>query len=256
MRKYIMMLFILGAFASCEEFTNSAERSKVTYLPVLEIVGESDVELACTATSYDDPGAEATVGGEPIEYQTAITGQYFGGSLVDGEWVYDDNTTVSDNDIYEFYYTAENVDGIPAAAFRHVTVPECNGNLITSIAGMYKSSLVRTTAAGAAAGTYTDLGPIIIKDLGNDVYQLSDALGGWYDLGRAFGYTGAAPGMTVTANNIATNDFTFGDPVHDQTFGGLVTMTELTVNAGAKTLVFKCDWDAGYKFVFTLTQIP
>ena len=256
MKQYIMMLFVLLAFARCEEITNSAEKSKITYLPVIEVNGESEVEVPCDATGeYEDPGAVATVGGEVIEHTTTITGQYFGGSLVGGEWVYSDNTTVSSPDVYEFLYSAENVDGIPAAAFRQVTWPECNGNLTTSIAGTYTSSLVRTTAAGGAAGTYTNVGPIIIKDLGNDVYQISDALGGWYAFGRAFGYTGAAPGMTITANNIGANDFTFGEPVYDQTFGGLVTMTELTVNAGAGTLVFKCDWDLGYKFVYTLTPV-
>jgi hypothetical protein len=250
-----MLLFVLFAAAGCEEYTNSAEKSSITYLPVIEVIGETDIELPCDATGYEDEGAVATEGGEVIEHETVLTGQYFGGSLVGGEWVYDDNTTVSGPDVYEYTYSASNVDGIPAVAFREVFWPECNGDLSTSIAGTYTSSLVRTLSNGTPAGTYTNVGPIIIKDLGNDVYQISDALGGWYAFGRAFGYTGAAPGMTITANNIATNDFTFGEPVYDQTFGGLVTMTELTVNAGAGTLVFKCDWDLGYKFVYTLTPI-
>lgn len=257
MKQYIIGLFVLLAFGSCEEITNSAEKSDITYLPVIEMNGESDVEVACDATEeFEDPGAVATEGGEVIELVTTITGQYFGGSLVGGEWVYADNTTITSPDVYEILYSAENVDGIPAAAFRHVNWPVCNvGDLTTSIAGTYTSSLVRTLTSGAAAGTYTNVGPIMIKDLGNDVYQISDALGGWYAFGRAFGYTGAAPGMTITANNIGANDFTFGEPVYDQTFGGLVTMTKLTVNAGAGTLVFECDWDLGYKFVYTLTPI-
>lgn len=255
MRQYIIMLFVLVAFASCEEITNSAEQSEITYLPVIEVNGESDIELPCDATGYEDEGAIATEEGEPIELETSVTGQYFGGSLVDGEWVYSDNPAVDSPDVYEYLYSAQNIDGVPAAAFRHVTWPECNGNLTSSIAGMYTSSLIRNLSDGTPAGTYTDVGPIIIKDLGNDVYQISDALGGWYAFGRAFGYTGAAPGMTITANNIATNDFTFGEPVYDQTFHGLATMTDLTVNAGTGTLVFKVDWDLGYEFIYTLTPI-
>lgn len=243
MKKYIILLFILSVFASCEEFENSAEPSKITYLPIIDVEGESSIELECDATSYVDPGASASEQGTEIELNTTVTGTYFGGESVDGP------------DVYLISYSAFNRDDIPAAEFRTVTWPECNGDLITSIAGMYSSSIVRTITGGGPAGSYTDLAPIIIKDLGNNVYQLSDALGGWYDLGRQFGYTGAAPGMTITANNILTNDFTFGEPVIDQTFGEVVTITDFDVNAATKTITFTADWSAGYTFDVTLTQI-
>lgn len=251
-------MFSLLALIGCEEVTNSAEKSAVTYLPVLTVNGEEEIELACNATGYTDAGAEASEGGSPIEVVTTVTGQYFGGSIVDvpgGVWEYADNTVVNTPDLYTIDYSAVNKDGIPAAAFRHITWPVCNESLTTSLAGMYTSSIVRTLdPSGGAAGSYSNLGPILIKNIGGNKFQLSDALGGWYDLGRKFGYTGSAPGMTVTVNDMATNSFTYGAPVLDQTFGELVAVSGLTVDAGTGTVSWTATWAAGYKFKVTLKR--
>ena len=102
---------------------------------------------------------------------------------------------------------------------------------------------------------YQDLGPVIIKDLGGGVYQLSDAIGGYYDFGRGYGYTYAAKGMKVKANDIAANDFTFTDVVEVGDFGGALSMTSFVVDPTAKTITFKTEWDAGFKFVVTLSQL-
>ena len=246
MKKYIIMLFVLSVFASCEEFTNSADESKVTFLPKIEMNGSSSVELSCTATGYTDPGVIATEGGDEIEVDKDITGQYFGSATVDGP------------DTYEISYSAINKDGIPGSSFRSVFWPECNGDMVNSIAGMYKASILRTRPTTGATVNYTTLalGPIFIRDLGNDMYQLSDAIGGFYEYGPnyGYGYHYAATGMVVTANDIPSNDFTHDEIIGVGDFGGELEMTSFSVDAATKTITFSVAWSFNYVFDVKLTQ--
>jgi len=260
MKQYIIILFALLAFTACEEITNSAKSSKPTFFPLMTVAGGSEQILACDATSYADGGCTAIEGGEEIDVTTELVGTYFSGSPdINDVWQYDAVPSVTSEDVYLYAYSATNVDGIPASAFKTVYWPACNDALSVGIAGTYEIvSVIRYTSSDGApapgsSGPYYNRGPYIIKDLGSGEYQLSDALGGWYEFGRGFGYTGAAPGMTITVNDLAGDSFTFGAPVKDVSFEGYVTMTDVDVDAVAGIIVLKCDWDAGYKFVITLS---
>ncbi|MFH4965045.1 hypothetical protein V8G69_08580 [Gaetbulibacter sp. M235] len=214
--------------------------SRITYLPKITLDG-GNVVLDCNATSYSDPGAVATAGGAEIDLETRVKGKYFGGTSVEGG-----------PDVYLVSYSAFNDDGIAATSNRVVLYPECNGDLVTSIAGMYTASVSRN---GSSPSGYQDNGPFIIKDLGNDRYAISDAQGGWYEYGRGLGVAYATLGLVLKANNIAANDFTSEGTVTTNTFGGVNTFTSLTVDPVAKTLTLKVNWDAGpYAFVTVFTQ--
>lgn len=237
---YIFPIFGL-VMTSCDpsvEAPGYDNKSEVTYLPLITLEG-GDVVLDCDATSYTDPGAVASAAGEEIELFTSVTGNYFGGSSVNGP------------DVYSIAYSAFNDDDIPATGFRTVLWPECNGDLVTSIAGMYTASVARN---GSSPAGYQNNGPFIIRDLGNDRYAISDAQGGWYEYGRGLGKAYATPGLILKANNIAANDFTSEGTFSTNTFGGTNTFTSLTVNPVTKTLVLTIEWDFGYTFVTTFTQ--
>lgn len=239
--KYMTLLLCAGViFASCEKFTNSAEESTITYLPKLTMNGPAFVELACGATNYSDEGLTAEEGGESIPVTTSVTGKYFGSSEVSGA------------DVYSIVYSATNKDGIPGAAERTVVVPACNGDFINSIAGMYTCDVYRD---GTISAPYQGVGPIIVKDLGGGVFQFSDAIGGYYDFGRGYGYHYAALGMTVTANNIAANDFTFGPNIGVGDFGGDLELTAFSVDPATKTITIETTWSFGYVFEAVLTQM-
>ena len=231
-------------FTSCDKYENTAEPSKITYLPKITILGEPVIDLDCSATSYTDEGATAEEAGQAIELTTTVNASYFGSAEVDG------------TDTYQINYSAENKDGIPGAAIRYVNWPECNGDLTTSIAGMYTAYLTRTDGGGNVLATpqYQGVGPIIIKDLGNNEYAISDLQGGWYEYGRSLGVPYATLGQTLTANDIPGNDFTFGPPVETGSFGGLDTMTSFTVDAGAKTIDWVVEWEFGFTFDVHLEQ--
>lgn len=263
MKQYSIILFALLVFSSCEEWENSAVPSEPTYFPLMEIQGDAEVSLECDAISYTDEGCIAIEGGEEIDVETVPIGLYFGGAwegdFVDGHWVYDE-LPADGPDLYEYQYLATNVDGIPAATGRSVFWPECNGDLVTSIAGVYKMTVARN---GSTPAGYSNNGPFFIIDLGSNVYALSDGMGGWYEHGRGFGpYDGPSLGMRVTANDIPSNNFTYGPTFSQNLFGGPVNTTAFSVNAVAKTISFTTTWDSdnngttNYTFVVTLTQCP
>lgn len=244
MKKLKLLIYIIPIFGlvmtSCDpsvEALGFDYTSEVTYLPLITLVG-GDVELDCDATSYTDPGAVASVAGNEIELITDVSGTYYGGSTVDGP------------DIYSVSYSAFNDDGIPATAFRSVYWPPCQGDLVTSIAGVYTCSMTRTPGYSTS-----DIGPILIKDMGNDVYGISDAIGGWYDKEYGYGPGYAATGMTITANDIADNDFTHDDVIGVGAFGGALSMTSFSVDPVAETIKFTTEWSFGYVWEITLTPM-
>ena len=243
MKNYKLIIYtfsIIGLIlTSCEpsvEAPGASDNSQVTFLPLITLEG-GDVVLDCTETSYLDPGATASAGGVEIDLETVVSGKYFGGTSVDGP------------DSYSVAYSAFNDDGIPASGFRSVLYPECNGDLVTSIAGMYTGLVARN-----GSSPYPEAGPFIIKDLGNDRYAISDAQGGWYEYGRAIGVAYATPGLVLKANNIAANDFTSEGSVTTNTFGGVNTFISLIVDPVAKTLKLTVNWSYGYEFVTVFTQ--
>jgi len=245
--KQIYFAVIIGLLSasllSCDSVVNSAEASEVTYLPKLTMNGASEIDLGCNPSGgYADEGLIAEEQGKEIPVTTVVTGKYFDAGAINGP------------DIYSITYSAANKDGIPGAAERTVIWQECQGDLVNSIAGMYSSVVVRN---GVSSAQYTDLGPVIVRDLGGGVYQLSDAIGGYYDFGRGYGSDYAAKGMKIKANNIPANDFTHTDVVKVGLFAdpNNLTMTNFTVDPATKTIKFTTDWDAGFVFEVTLTQL-
>lgn len=223
----------------CEEEALKDD-SVITYLPALNMMGSANVQLQCDATDFTDPGLEATESGQPIPVVTTVESKYFGSSAVDGV------------DAYSISYQAYNKDSIPGAAIREVLWPECNGDMVTSIAGMYRANVVRN---GSVDPTYQGLQYIIIKDLGNNVYGLSDAIGGYYDFGRGYGFHYAGTGMTMTANDIPGNDFTPSGIIGVGDFGGDLEMTAFSVDAATKTINWTTEWSFGFTFEVELTQV-
>ncbi|KJD31004.1 hypothetical protein PK35_16900 [Tamlana nanhaiensis] len=245
MKNYKLILFafsILGLITtSCNpsvEAPGAEDQSEVTFLPKIILEGDTSIELDCDASSYSDPGAVAEVAGQEIELNTAVAGTYYGGSSVDGV------------DIYSVSYSAFNDDGIPATAFRKITWPPCSGDFVTSIAGVYTCAMTRTPGYSTE-----DIGPILIKDLGDNVFAISDAIGGWYEHEYGYGPDYAALGMTVTANNIATNDFTYDDVIGVGAFGGSLNMTSFSVDPATKTITYSVSWTFGYVWDIVLTQM-
>lgn len=240
---FILLSFLALILVSCNKEKESAGLSSLTYFPEFTMSGEAEYFLG-VGEAFTDPGVIAEENGVEIPVTSEVEGSFFG---------YVGATVPTDNaDKYVITYTAINSDGYPGTAERTVWVIE-TGDLVSSIAGLYSSTIVRNGDVGNPQ--YTDLEFIMISDNGDGTYNLSDAIGGYYDLGRGYGAAYRASGLLITANDIPTNDFTFNDPIPVGAFGGSLVMTAFTVDAGSGTISFTGDWDAGYVFEVTLTQV-
>lgn len=234
---YLLAVLFAFTFSGCEKKYD--ELYRITYYPTFEMTGD-EVIFNPFGTNFTDPGVKATEAGQEIPVTTVISGDFFGASSF--------NASAADR--YLYTYSATNSDGYSANTARLVYNVN-TGDLVNSIEGLYTTTVVRNKVSSAQ---YTDMEYIMIAKTSANTYVLSDAIGGYYDIGRAYGAAYRAPGMTVTSTDIPGNSFTFGT-ADVGSFGGVVTMKSMTVDASAKTIVFECDWDAGYTFVVTLKQV-
>lgn len=223
---------------SCNKDLETANVSELTEYPVFEIEGESEVYVERGA-EYQLPVVTATEGGNELEVTYAVLGTYTGASTFDANV----------SDIYVITYKAVNKDGYTGTTVITVYVVE-TGDLVTRISGLYLSTITRNDLL-----EYTDLEYVFISDNNDDqTYDIWDGIGMYYALGRNYGLAYAAP-TTVTAVDIPTNSFNYGPPFPVGAFGGAATMSDMVVDPTAKTISFTTNWDAGYVFEVTLTQV-
>jgi len=236
---------LILAISSCS--LDPVIHSEVTNYPILALKGSSTIFVAA-GTTYNDPGISATEDGVDITYTSTATGKFRNGKTLD--------LNVADE--YTQTYKAVNKDGFARTIDRKVIVYK-NGDLVNSIEGLYLSTTRRNgSLLPASQGSSVDQKYVFIWKNSNGTYQISDAFGGWYNLGRNIAKS-ETPGGTITGN-IPTNTFTFpGNPLTNLYFGGTANLAGLTVNAATKTVVVTCNWDSAppvtkYVFVSTLTQ--
>jgi hypothetical protein len=247
--KLVALTLATAIFSSCErDLETEGITKKITFFPVFELEGEEEIVIHA-GDDFTLPGAVAKEQGNEIPVSTSITGTYFAGSV--------DAIDPMLPDIYNVTYSAVNKDGFPGSTDRVVHVLPPPGDFVNSIEGVYTQTVVRTPGGGPATADYTDVEYAYVAKVGPNTYQLSDGIGGYYDFGREYGPTYAAPGATVVANNIAANDFTIGPAFTVGSFGGVAKMTSFEVNPATKTIKFTTEWDGGpYTFEVTLKQVP
>ncbi len=244
MRNLILASLLLGGmftFTACDNEPSAKDISRVTYFPSFEYEG-GDFSIVPCGTDFTLAPVKATENGVELPVTTDIDGAFFGSTAFD----------VNSADKYVITSSATNADGFDGLVTRTVMVA-CTGDLINSLEGLYSATVVRN---GVMSAQYQNLKYVIIKKVGPNQYQLSDAIGGYYAIGRAYGDAYNASGLVITANNIPANDFSFSGPVGVGAFGGSLTMSDFDVNPENGTITFTSVWDAGFTFVVTLTQVP
>jgi hypothetical protein len=233
---YFFIALLAFTFLGCKK--DYEDLYRITYYPNFEMTGD-EVIFNNFGTTFTDPGIKATEAGQEIPVTTTISGDFFGATSF--------NATAADR--YLYTYSATNSDGYEANLSRLIYNVE-TGNLVNSLAGLYTATVVRNKVVSAQ---YADMEYVMIAKTSDNTYTISDAIGGYYDIGRAYGAAYRAPGMTIKINDIAANNFTFGS-AEVGSFGGAVTMNSMTVNAANKTIVFESSWNV-YTFVVTLKQV-
>ncbi len=244
MKKIIIALLIASSFLTACTTDDTANVSKVTYFPIFTILGSNPYFVAA-GTPYTDPGAVAKAGSTIIPHTTSALGKYRGTATLD----------TSKSDEYSVTYSATNSDGFVGTGTRKVIVWK-NGDLVTSIEGLYTCTISRNGVTPSAA--YKDIKYIYIWKNTDGSYQVSDAFGGWYEYGRALGVGYITPSGKINAVNIPTNSFTFPGTLTNSGFGGTAKITDLTVNAATKTVVLTSSWlvsGTAYTFIATMKQV-
>ncbi len=236
----IALMLSSVALFSCEDEVSNI--SRITYYPTFDFKGE-DTYFLHVGDTYSEPGVKATEQGEEVEVTTVVTGRYKGTEA--------SSVNTASADEYTLTYSAVNTDGYSGSVSRSVFVSN-TGNFVDNIEGIYSSTVVRN---GAASAQYTNMKYVMVYKVGDHKYEITDGIGGYYAYGRGYGDAYFARGMVVTANNYATNDWTLAANVGVGAFGGVLKMTEFSINPATKTIHFVTDWDSGFKFDVTLTQI-
>lgn len=234
----IIVFSTLVFFTSCEP-TDTDNVSFTTNYPVFELIGDETMIIDVGGT-FEDPGVIVTENGTEIPYSTSVKGLFQGGNTID--------TNISD--IYTITYSAINQDGFAGNTTRTVIVAT-NDDLATGLAGLYTSTVTRN---GVLTGQYTDMEYVLIWENPDGTYEISDGIGGYYDLGRGYGIGYAATGAVITVNDFATNNFSYS-AFEVGGFGGACVMSSLAPNAVNSTISFSTEWDAGYIFDVVLTQV-
>jgi hypothetical protein len=146
--KYIIIAGLSWMLFSCEKWYETADVSKVSYLPEFMLIGGDFIsQVQVDSGEFDDPGATATVNGVPVNI-------YYLYDFVD----------VTTPGIYQVVYYAENSDGFSKTAERIVVVTyeDVSGN---DLSGTY-------------TGTNWDPVEARVTKINDDgLYKMDDVLG-------------------------------------------------------------------------------
>ncbi|WP_439879593.1 DUF5011 domain-containing protein [Pontibacter sp. MBLB2868] len=130
---YLLLALSMFSFSSCEKELDTEGISRITYFPSVSLKGEQWNSILA-GTTFSDPGAEATEGGEMIEVETKGT--------VD--------TNVPG--VYVMTYTATNKDGFSTSVRRYV------GVIDPAVADADMSGKYQRDAGAYGVSTVTKLG--------------------------------------------------------------------------------------------------
>jgi hypothetical protein len=223
-RKLIYILFatLTISFVGCER--DYDDNTQITYYPTFIFEGD-EVIVHPLGTSYTDAAVSATEDGVTLPVTVTVTGEMTG---------YSGTTVVTDvADKYTITYSATNSDGYDGVETRIVYVSPVNGDLVTSLEGLYSADVQRGPAFAVSA-QYTGMQYIFIVKTGDNTYEISDALGGYYYIGRGYGYDYAAQGSIITVAGASYSITQSAIPG----FGNVVDVSEFVVDPVSKAISF------------------
>lgn len=235
----IGLLGTLLAFTSCG-YEDPVETSLITDYAVITYEGGNPLFL-----DLNEPFEEtaiATIDGQEVPMDAYYEGLYRGES---GETI---DTSIADTYIAE--YSAVNEEGFVGTQTRKIIVSN-TGNLVDNIEGVYLATTQRNGSFTSPEQNYMEMKYVQIWKNDDGTYEISDAFGLYYAVGRAYGNAYLTPGAIIVANDIPSNDFEFPNTVSNISFGGEANITEMTVDADAKTIDFTCMWQADAETLYT-----
>jgi hypothetical protein len=181
---FAMMLALVSfVLTSCGDL-ESEGLSRFTYYPVLELQG-GDYMVVDKGSTFQDPGFTATLNGEDVSSQVAVSS----------------NVNTAKSGVYSVVYSIKNSDGITANAKRTVVVLDPN----SAVEGFYLTQADSYRLRQGAQVAYGKEFEILIIDNGDGSYDVDDMLGGWYCQRAGYG-TNYAMQATITIADDGTVD--------------------------------------------------
>lgn len=248
LNKIRLLIFpLVGLLTSCSSDSDTFGISSVTNYPTLKLIGDNPL-IVRSGTSFTDPGVEAKENGTAIPYKASYSGAYRGGRSLD----------LNIADKYVANYVATNKDGFSATTNRSIYVYN-TGDYINSVEGLYVASVKRNGSfMSASQGSSTAMKYVIVWKNTDGSYGVSDAIGGWYDLGRSYGVDYASKGLKFSADITNGNATVTQQPNGVGAFGGAISVNNISIDKINKKIVITSQWSSPpsvYDFVATLTQV-
>ena len=178
-----MLALVSFVLTSCGDL-ESEGLSRFTYYPVLELQG-GDYMVVDKGSTFQDPGFTATLNGEDVSSQVAVSS----------------NVNTAKSGVYSVVYSIKNSDGITANAKRTVVVLDPN----SAVEGFYLTQADSYRLRQGAQVAYGSEFEILIIDNGDGSYDVDDMLGGWYCQRAGYG-TNYAMQATITIADDGTVD--------------------------------------------------
>ena len=217
-----MFLALMIGLNSCDKKTEDI--STITYFVNIELNGDALV-FHEKGTPWVDPGFSATEGDDDVTANVVVT-------------------TPSMNELgyYEITYSATNSDGYAGHVTRNVVVYD--GNLSTTdISGEYTSDVVRNSSESYAGN------PVVISKTPVDgVYEISDWIGGFYNIGRGYGAGYAFHGYFQMKSDTEFDIISSTNPWN----APLDSVENMVYNPTDNTITYTAKWLGKYNYDISL----
>jgi len=220
----VFLLVIVG-FSSCEK-KNTAGLTEMTYYPSIEMMGDNPL-LVPLGSTFTDPGVKSELDGVDVSNKVKVVS----------------NVDASNGGVYSVSYTVASTDGFTRTESRMVIVASPNYNH-NDLSGNYTANVIRNGTTSFSGN------PVSLKksSLGYGIYEISDWIGGYYNVGYGYGPNYAFPGLIQVDgdNNVVLISMSnaWGDP-----FDAVVG----TYDSATKVFQYDAFWLGKYDFKVTLT---
>ena len=195
------IIMVSVVLTSCEKEESSANVSKVTNYPTLDLTGDQFMTIAAGGT-YNEPGITVTIGGEEVEPE------------IEG------SVDASTPGVYIITYSAANEDGFSASVKRYVGVIDAAA-AANDFSGKYQRTKYGTNTTPAGIATWTKVADGLYTN--NDIGGVGEAT-----IANTGGY-----GKSYYIFNVEGNDIVF--PIQVNPLGGEV---EAVSEGGGERITF------------------
>ncbi|MFA8435164.1 MAG: BT_2262 family domain-containing protein [Marinifilaceae bacterium] len=227
---YSLLLTLFCGVVSCDK--ESEDISTLTSYVTIVLEG-GDVVYHPKGTPWVDPGYTADENGADVTSSVTAT-----------------TPDVDKIGSYTVTYSATNTDGFTGSVSRKVVV-YTPGLSDIDISGVFSGDVFRINTSDNSTRSFSDNEVVITKTSVPGLYQISDWIAGFYNVGYGYGagyaFTGYFEMVSETEFRHIESSNPWGDPADD--------VVNWTYDAATGGLSYHFMWLGKYDFAITLTKV-